>query len=37
MDYTDEGKGSEFLNGMKGDLSSDIMDMALEDQDVDKV
>lgn len=37
VDYTDEGKGSEFLNGMKGDLNSDIMDLALEDQDVDKV
>lgn len=37
VEYSDAGQGSEFLAGMKGDLSADIMDMALMDQDVDKV
>lgn len=37
VDYTDEGGSSPFLDAMNKDLSTDIMDMALMDQDVNKL
>ena len=37
VDYTDQGGSSPFLDKMNNDLSTDIMDMALMDQDVTKV
>jgi hypothetical protein len=37
VDYSDQSASSPFLDAMNKDLSNDIMDMALNDQDVNKV
>lgn len=37
VEYTDQGKASDFLKDMNNDLDNDMMDMALMNQDIAKV